>query len=29
MSFFAAEEPEFSTFVLGYAPLKKLAGGFD
>lgn len=29
MSFFAAEEPEFSTFVLGNAPLKKLAGGFD
>ena len=29
MSFFEAEEPEFSTFVLGNAPLKKLAGGFD
>lgn len=29
MSFFEAEEPEFSTFVLGNAPIKKLAGGFD
>lgn len=29
MSFFDAEEPEFSTFVLGNAPLKKLADGFD
>ena len=29
MSFFEAAEPEFSTFVLGNAPLKKLAGGFD
>ncbi len=29
MSFFEAEEKEFSKFVLGNAPLKKLAGGFD
>lgn len=29
MSFFEAEEAIFSTFVLGNAPLKKLAGGFD
>ena len=29
MSFFEAEDGLFSTFVLGNAPLKKLAGGFD
>ena len=29
MSFFEAEDALFSTFVLGNAPLKKLAGGFD
>lgn len=29
MSFFEAEDPLFSTFVLGNAPLKTLAGGFD
>ena len=29
MSFFEAYEPEFSRFVLGNAPLKRLAGGFD
>lgn len=29
LSFFEAEDPVFSTFVLGNAPLKKLAGGFD
>ncbi len=29
MSFFEAEDALFPTFVLGNAPLKKLAGGFD
>ena len=29
MSFFEAEQPEFASFVLGNAPLKKLATGFD
>lgn len=29
MSFFEAEDALFSSFILGNAPLKKLAGGFD
>jgi gluconolactonase len=29
MSFFVAEDKEFSTYVLGNAPLKKLVDGFD